>query len=243
MIHKIDVVSHAVDHIDLRMSFEIGNDACNSIWIIDVVGIEPADDFTIRGADALVDGIGLALVLLRCPFDAVAETLEYLDGVVGTTAVENHVVDVDATLRGNAFQSPLNELSLIVRRRNNANSHVETLSGNSEIDEPSLQTISHFFRMTDSSRRSSPTPVSAGMNEGVSSISKKPPAGGNGTDSFPSLPRGTLISALALSFCRTCIVTLDTGAQLGTAISRSSVLATVEEDTCIIGFGPAHPSG
>jgi len=47
--------------------FNRGTNAVNCAGVVNIIGVQPADDLAIGGVDALIDGIGLPLVYLRYP--------------------------------------------------------------------------------------------------------------------------------------------------------------------------------
>ena len=104
LIAQIDMIGHAVDHIDIRVASKKATTCAIALGIIDVIGIQPADDLAIGGADPLVDGVGLAFVCFRYPSHAAAEALEHIDGVVGAAAVEHDMFDLGAGLRRDALK-------------------------------------------------------------------------------------------------------------------------------------------
>src|SRR5258708_23706957 len=75
-IFEIDMVGHAIDYIDFRVSFEERHDAGNCAGIVNIIGVQPADDLAIRRDDAFVDGVRLSFVFLRYPMHWRAKTFE-----------------------------------------------------------------------------------------------------------------------------------------------------------------------
>src|ERR1035437_1868163 len=84
-----NVVGPAIDHIDFGVGFEERHHAGDGAGIVDIIGVQPANDLAIRGADAFVDGMGLPTVFLRYPAHRRAEMLEYMDSVVRAAAIED----------------------------------------------------------------------------------------------------------------------------------------------------------
>src|SRR3984885_15061453 len=218
MVVQIDVIGHAVNHVDLRMGFGKCDNPRDCAGIIDVVRIQPADDFAVGGADTLVNRVGLSLVLFRDPFDTVTETPKHINSIVSAAAVEHDVFDIGAGLRGDAFKCTLNELPLVVGGCNNADFH--DISGNSTMLWPSELVIVHLVSMAESSRWSSPSPASEGTKQGARLMSKYPPPDGSGIETAPPWPRRAVTSPFIWLSCCTSIFTFAIGAQFGRAISR-----------------------
>ena len=152
MIVQVDVVGHAIDHIDFGVGFEDCYNAGNGARVKDVIGVQPADDFSIGGADAFGDGIGLPLVFLRYPTYLWAETFEYFDRVVRAAAIEDHVLNFGTRLVGHALQRSLNELPLVKGGGDDADFHAEIFSGNNSIQAAFSPTMTHRCNITESSR-------------------------------------------------------------------------------------------
>ena len=103
VIFEIDMVGHTIDYIDFRVSFEKRHNAGDCAGVVNVIGVQPADDLAIRRDDAFVDGIRLSFVFLRYPMHWRAKTFEDFDRVVRAAAIADDMLDFHtvwlATLR------------------------------------------------------------------------------------------------------------------------------------------------
>ena len=64
---RVDPVVIAVDDVDLWICTKYLRDLCEASRPIAVIRIEPADEFTFRTLETLVDGVTLATILFRYP--------------------------------------------------------------------------------------------------------------------------------------------------------------------------------
>ena len=115
LVVLVDVVGVAVDDVDFGMGGEEIAGGFDGAGVIDVVGIHPAEDFTVGTLDTFIDGIALAVVFFRDPLDAVAVAAEDGHGFVAAAAIHDEVFQgAGELLRQHALDGALDEASLVV---------------------------------------------------------------------------------------------------------------------------------
>ena len=86
-VMNIDVVSLSVNKINFRVFCKIGNDTGYGIRVIDIIGIEPADNVSFCRAYSFINCITLPFVLLRKPLYRRTELLENVYRVIGAASI------------------------------------------------------------------------------------------------------------------------------------------------------------
>jgi hypothetical protein len=114
----VNVVCIAIQHIAVWMGLEVlYNFSCRA-WVIDIVGIKPTNNRPRGQRDAFINGVRLSLIFFRKPADAVALASQDVDCSILAPAVNDEIFQVASILPKDAVNCPLNEGTLIERRRN-----------------------------------------------------------------------------------------------------------------------------
>src|SRR5580765_4650719 len=88
----IYVIGVAENQIAFGMRLEMLKHRADGTWIIDVVGIEPANDSSFCATNSFVNRVGLAAVAFGNPIQSAAITMKNIDGAVRATAIDDHVI-------------------------------------------------------------------------------------------------------------------------------------------------------
>ena len=114
-IGNVEVVGHAIHHVDGRIGREKFGYARERTRVIDIIGVQPADDVAVGRPDPLVYRVRLTLVLFRNPSSAATGGLEYRQGIIRAGTIHHQMLDRSPGLDCHAFQRSTDELPLIER--------------------------------------------------------------------------------------------------------------------------------
>jgi hypothetical protein len=99
------------------------NRELESAGVVDVVGIQPADDLSTRNRESFVDGVRLSAIRLGYPATAGRILPQNVNCFISAAGVEDQQLNVLETLIENAQYGSLDESALIERGRYNRNAH------------------------------------------------------------------------------------------------------------------------
>jgi len=115
----VDEIRVAINNIDSGMRLEVFHHLAKCARDIRVIGVEPAENVAAEAGEAFVERIGLAVIFLRDPLDAVAKGAENIDAAIGRAAVHHDVIHARPILRQHTFDRVTQKLRRIERRRDN----------------------------------------------------------------------------------------------------------------------------
>ncbi len=117
----IDKISIAINDNRLGMSREEIADGGQRAGGIQIVRIEPAENFAGGLRKTLVDGVRLTAIRSGNPAKARVVFFEYIDGAVGRAAVHHQVLKIGIILPQNARDRRLNMRGMVKRRGDDGN--------------------------------------------------------------------------------------------------------------------------
>src|SRR5882762_1796798 len=92
-IGDVDVVSHSINHVNLRTTLEFGYDFRQGAWIVNIIGIQPPNELARRPPQSLINCGCLAVVLLRDPRQLFRVALKHFERHIRAAPVEHNIFE------------------------------------------------------------------------------------------------------------------------------------------------------
>ena len=112
---KVPLLRVAENHVAGRIAEQLAQGR-ERAWEILVVGVQPADDFSARLFEALVERVRLPAILFGNPVEMRMPAQDF-QRPIGGAGVENQVLEVVRPLREDGLDGTLDESALVVGRR------------------------------------------------------------------------------------------------------------------------------